>query len=112
MKNFKKVLVDVYGMEVWFIRCDYDSFNRAAKREFGEKVNDLPHNAMGGFAVREIKGHNVSLIWIQEWRDLAHEIFHCVHFILQDRGLLLTDESSEAYAYLTGFLDKSFRKGV
>lgn len=35
---------------------------------------------------------------------LAHETFHAVHFLMNDVGITLSDESDEAYAYLTGYI--------
>lgn len=35
---------------------------------------------------------------------LTHEIFHAVFYILEHRGLKLTVDSQEAYAYLSGYI--------
>ena len=35
---------------------------------------------------------------------ITHELFHVVHMLLQQKGLKLTDDSQEAYAYLIGYL--------
>jgi hypothetical protein len=35
---------------------------------------------------------------------LAHEIFHITEFIMSRIGIILTNETSEAYAYLIGHL--------
>lgn len=35
---------------------------------------------------------------------IAHECFHVVFDLLQQRGLVLTNSSDEAYAYLIGYL--------
>lgn len=37
---------------------------------------------------------------------INHEVFHVVHGILRDVGMVLTDESQEAYAYLNGYINK------
>ena len=51
------------------------------------------------------------VIWVEDWKYLAHEIFHCAYFILRDKGMCLSDDSNEAYAYLIEYLDTQFRKG-
>lgn len=37
---------------------------------------------------------------------IPHEVFHVVASVLSSRGIPLTDETEEVYAYLTGFLNK------
>jgi len=39
-----------------------------------------------------------------EFGILHHELFHVVHFIMNNIGMPLTDESVEAYTYLIQFL--------
>lgn len=39
------------------------------------------------------------------WGTIAHELFHAVHSMLQERGLKLRDgDANEAHAYLLGWL--------
>lgn len=40
-------------------------------------------------------------------RIIVHEVFHCTHRILQNKGMKLNDDTEEAYAY---FLDYLFGK--
>lgn len=51
------------------------------------------------------------LIWLQEipttvgkYSDLVHEIEHATFYLLKNRGLRHTEESDEAYAYLSGYI--------
>ena len=51
------------------------------------------------------------LIWLQEipmtvgkYSDLVHEIEHATFYLLKSRGLQHTEESDEAYAYLSGYI--------
>lgn len=37
---------------------------------------------------------------------INHEVFHVVHGILNGIGMSLTNKSQEAYAYLTGYINK------
>jgi len=41
---------------------------------------------------------------------LAHEIFHAIDFVLRDVGMVLSEQSYEAYAYLIGYLTKEIYK--
>lgn len=40
------------------------------------------------------------------YAGLHHELTHLVHFILNEIGMRLSDDSDEAYTYLTGYLTK------
>jgi hypothetical protein len=41
---------------------------------------------------------------------LQHEIFHAVSLTLRNLGLLLSDDSEEAFAYLTGYVTRQVHK--
>jgi len=41
---------------------------------------------------------------------VAHEVFHAVELLMDRIGCKLTDESSEAYAYLIGYLTKEIHR--
>jgi len=54
-----------------------------------------------------------TLLWLDEKPNsvnglatLNHEIFHCVCFILERVGIIYSNSSDEAYAYLIEFLTK------
>lgn len=56
---------------------------------------------------------DVNLVYIKNARDsntVAHEIFHAVYKILTDKGIICSDNSEEAYAYLIGFVTEQFYK--
>lgn len=40
------------------------------------------------------------------YNTIPHEVFHAVHMYLDFLGMELTNESQEAYAYLTGYLNQ------
>ncbi len=47
------------------------------------------------------------LIWLKDINSiptLVHELLHAVFFILEDKGLSLSEDSEEAYTYTTGDL--------
>ena len=41
---------------------------------------------------------------VAEYVDLVHEVEHAAFYMLKDKGLIHTEESDEAYAYLMGWL--------
>ena len=64
-----------------------------------------------GFEGMYHEDNDFRLLWITEvpatvgrYGELAHEIEHAVFYLLNSRGLKHTEESDEAYSYLTGFL--------
>jgi hypothetical protein len=75
------------------------------KQQFG--YNRVDDDSDGTCIKLYTKGYPVKyVIWLEkfEWLIyqygiLSHEVFHCVHFILDDLGFRLCDESVEAYCY-------------
>lgn len=68
----------------------------------------------GNFSVyRDKDGIQVNWIWTKDKDipDLVHEVFHAVHFVMMKKGLKLSDDSEEAYAYQLEFLMKKILKG-
>lgn len=43
---------------------------------------------------------------------LAHEVFHLTKYIMEYIGTTLSDDSEEAWAYLTGYLFETIRKEI
>lgn len=41
---------------------------------------------------------------------ISHEVTHCVARIMESRGLPFNEHNEEAYAYLSGYLNKEFNK--
>lgn len=41
---------------------------------------------------------------------ISHEVTHCVARIMESRGLIFNEYNEEAYAYLSGYLNKEFHK--
>lgn len=52
-----------------------------------------------------------SIIWMRTYEDnvLVHEIVHAVHHMLLSKGIQLSNETTEAHAYLTEYLYKQLR---
>lgn len=69
---------------------------------------NVSHEYNGAFSMGD---DTYNLIWlnkypetVEDFGDLVHEIEHAVWYILDSRGLKHTEESDEAYAYLSGYI--------
>lgn len=62
------------------------------------------------------------VLWMREpWSDdfspesfgtLSHEIFHAVELVFDRIGITLSDDSSEAFAYLIGFITRQVHENL
>ena len=43
---------------------------------------------------------------------IAHEIFHCVEFLMRKLNMSLTLDNDEAYAYLIGYITEQFYSNI
>lgn len=74
-------------------------------KELKCKIEDKGKSVGGGFNVFTHKSDtDVCYIWAKEKRDIVHECFHAISYTLRSRGIKLTDDSDEAFAYAIGFL--------
>lgn len=108
MRKFRHAYIDLYRANFYFIKCSAKYYRDLAKEEF--ECNVVKPDGGGRFDVFEKEGCEIGVIWINEWKHLSHEIFHAAHWLLQSRGLWLTDASEEAYSYLIEYLDNKFRE--
>ena len=95
-------------------------FGQDKKPLFKELSNLLPKSVVDTLKTLEFKvGKSVmfptgqTLLWLNEkptsvngLATLNHEIFHCVCFILERVGIVYSESSDEAYAYLIEYLTK------
>jgi hypothetical protein len=104
MKKFHHLYIELYGFDVYFIRCCRTLYEKKIKEEFGYPARSVPPWNAATYEVYEREnGRQVGVIWLCETggRDLlVHEVFHVAHFVLDQKGLSLTNDSEEAYAYL------------
>ena len=110
MRKFRHLWIDIYETNVYFIKCSRSVRDIQIKKLCGNipKISDTCDAHTYRHTWDAGRGY---VIWVTSWRDLTHELLHCVHWILDDVGMSLTDASEEAYAYLIGYLDNQFRKG-
>lgn len=60
-------------------------------------------------------GSSQHVLWIKYWPEkisdygtLVHELFHIVDVSLRGKGITLSDDSDEAYAYFMGWIYQDF----
>jgi len=116
MRKFRHVYVEMYKRKVYFAKCSRKQFAKMLKVELGLEAHQISEYNVATTEKYTAENRTMKwpiyVIWITDWRYLAHEIFHCVHWILNDVNMRLSDDSEEAYAYLTEYLDNQLRKGI
>ena len=92
---------------MYFTKCDRPTYEKMVKAEIGQDAPSKAPRTIATYESYPVDNSFVRVIWLSENADitqLVHESFHLVHALLQDRGLFLTDQSEEAYAYLLHFV--------
>ena len=76
------------------------------KKELNCDVGSKKEDTGGGFNVFEHGKDKteVCYIWAVNKRNLVHECFHAISYVLRNRGIPLNDDTEEAFAYAIGFL--------
>jgi hypothetical protein len=101
----------VYRQNYYYFNCrsqkDYTSL---LKLKF--KIELTPKDTDGAFNVFAQRGTDVCFLWTKGKTPqlVAHEVFHAVSYILRRKGLPLSDDTEEAYAYLIQFLTTEILK--
>ena len=114
MKKFRHIFVELYGFNLYYIKCDRSQYDKRVKYEFNEKAPFKQVSTYGTFEVYTKGAQAIGVLWLSEKAKidhLLHECFHAVHYFLDDYGFNLSNNSEEAYAYLLQYLFKK-TKGV
>ncbi len=109
MNKFRHIYLDIYKVNVWFIYCSADYYQRKMKTEI-DFCADVTEFHVGQVVTADLDAGRTFIVWVRDWDSLTHELFHCVFAILDYKGMCLTKESQEAYAYLMEYLDREIRK--
>jgi hypothetical protein len=68
----------------------------------------------GNMSIYDNKKNGSQIYWIwTKYKDvscLVHECFHAIHFLLKDKGIKLSHDSDEIYAYMLQMLVKEVLK--
>ncbi len=103
----------LYGAATVLLRGTGEEAHHWLTATFGPITEFEVNAAMGGqtsWIVRPAGG--ILVLWFPEFSArnvahlsmLSHEAFHATCFVLEDRGLTLSESSEEAYAYYLGWI--------
>lgn len=106
MNKWRHFYIDIYGVNLYFIKCTRGKFVKKTLEEFN-KVVSSETSRTGGFC--EVCGCS-GVIWIEEWEVLHHEVFHATCWIMRTAGISLTGETEDAYAYLADYIVRLIKK--
>lgn len=119
MKAYSKIIsVEVYCRDILFHFGDVRSLERTLRKYHTQEqteaiieLADIANNTMGKCVYDQ--QNNVFVVWlpslpqsVADMQFLSHEIFHAVCAIMIGIGVPLSDDSEEAYAYLTGYITR------
>ena len=107
MNKFRHFYIDIYGINLYFIKCKKDYFVKKFRAEF---KTDVCASGCASFCFVEKRKQDVGVIWIESYEQLHHEVFHAVAWIMRDIGMAMTEPSEEAYAYLMDYIVRLIRK--
>jgi hypothetical protein len=112
MKELYKISLPLYHAAIHvFLGTREDCAE--AMRKVGVKEREIEEwlDDTNGYEGMYHQEDDFRLIWLQEvpttvgkYSDLVHEIEHATFYLLKSRGLQHTEESDEAYAYLSGYI--------
>lgn len=119
MKAYSKIIsVEVYCRDILFHFGDVHSFKKALRKYHTQEQTeaiiesaDIANGTMGRCICDQ--QNQVFVVWlpslpqsVEDMQFLSHEIFHAVCAIMTGIGVHLSDDSEEAYAYLTGYITR------
>lgn len=110
MNRFKAIPVDIYRATIYFIHSDLNTMQLAHSKLFDGELPYISDRCEGGCFGVKLGSKNPTAIWVTDEKHLVHEIIHAVFFLLEDAGMVLSLETSEAYAYLSGYLYKKCKE--
>ena len=105
----------VFQQNFYFIPAkNEEEFRKKCKKQLGkiEFKEELDNDKDGGFSVYQQNGAPVCFLWAHTPRHIIHECWHAVSWTLRKKGINLTDDSDEAFAYLLGFLTEQILKVI
>jgi len=109
--KFNHYYEKLFETNLYWFRGSRKIYNQLIKGEFKQIAPKKDSSVKGTFETYKKDNIWIGVIWLRN-RNLSvlvHECFHAVHWILLDRGLILSDASEEVYAYFLGSLVKELR---
>ncbi|KKN66087.1 hypothetical protein LCGC14_0475650 [marine sediment metagenome] len=105
-KKFNHIWEDLYKVNVWWFVGSRKQYGDLVRKEFKLVASDIDDTVRGRVEYFTVDGQPLPIIWLpkKDITCLAHEVFHVVHWIMKYKGIYLSDDSNEAYAYLLEYL--------
>ena len=97
--------VQIYSKKIYVTICKPELVTKRFSDYTDYDFNKHPLSDYNGLTVQVANGD--VFIWFKQKPDLkllTHECFHATEFILRFVGLELNEHTSEAYAYLLGYI--------
>lgn len=102
----------VYSQEYCVIFAPtHEKFMELAEQETGFKVEACDFLAGEFHGLSTLKGGSLALIWSSDKAsNLVHELFHACAWTLRNRGIHLSEDTEESYAYYLTFLLRAVKE--
>lgn len=110
----------VYSISIVLMCGEWSAALAWMNEQFEDVTEENTGAASGAKTVWiERDGGNALVLWFpmsfkatdgDDLATLAHECFHAAEMVLRNRGLKLSDESDEAYAYYVGYVFRECHK--
>lgn len=103
-----------YRQNYYYIPArSHKEYQSICLKELKCKIEDKTETKSGGFNVLVHKTKtDVCYIWAVDKKDIVHECFHAISYVLRNRGIPLNDDTEEAFAYAIGFLTEQIFEGI
>ena len=104
----------VYCQEICVIFAPtHSKFVQLAKKETGFDVEKADGISGEFHGLNTKKGGSLALVWSSDKdANLMHEMFHVCSWVLRNRGIYLTEESEESYAYYLTYLVRTAKEYI
>ena len=104
MISFKRIELGVYNEVIYFIDSDPITMIEAHNKLFDDPIDKDYAGYGGGCFNSKLNGKDMVVIWVEDKKHIPHEAMHATQIIMKYVGIPLCDETSEAYAYLLGYI--------
>jgi len=108
MIRHKQVDIPIYDRAVYFYAGNGEETNKHFREEYNGDKDLIVENYLG--LTVYLKNGGI-LVWCRRRTDipsLVHELHHAVGQVMNFMGMSYSEDSTEAYAYLAGWLAKEW----
>jgi len=102
LKTIKNIYDETFKQNYYMlIGVNRNRYVEIVKKELKQDVELPLANICGRTVYLDVEGHLIPIIWTTNKKpsNIAHECFHAIADVLEDRGVKLSGDSCEIYAY-------------